>query len=363
MLGSALADLQTYTDNRLDPSLDEIRYLAGIVGDRPSQYAKSPVLWNAAFRRLNWDARFIPLDVKEQNLKGMVDALRETDRLLGFSVTVPYKVKILPLLDEVDPTAQRIGAVNTVVRTEEGRLIGTNTDGIGFLNTVQPLFPSLNGLKVLMIGAGGAARAVGFTLAQYLKEGHLAIANRSKEAAISLARDIDAITHHASAIGEEEIPSWSSSVDLIVNCSTKGQSGVRTLPNGYRTILEPYSSLGPASPALFREEQFSQDSEIYRWWFQNSLADIEKNHRVSVQTVLKMPQGVVAYDLIYSPLETAFLRHCRFVGCRSVNGKGMNLAQAADAFCDKVCRRILIQEGVAPRAAYDRVIEIMSEVW
>ena len=125
--------LQAQVVNRLDAGADKRERFAGIIGDRPSQYAKSPSLWNAVFKALELDATYLAFDVDEPKLKGLCDALRGSERLLGCNVTVPYKVKILEYLDDLDPKARGIGAINTIVRTGDGRLIGYNTDGSGFL--------------------------------------------------------------------------------------------------------------------------------------------------------------------------------------------------------------------------------------
>ena len=100
-------------------------------------------------------------------LEAVVDAARKVDRLAGFNVTVPYKIQIIPFLDELDARARRIQAVNTVVREPDGRLVGYNTDGQGFIDSIvrmpaadgRPLVPDLTGAQVLVLGAGGAARA------------------------------------------------------------------------------------------------------------------------------------------------------------------------------------------------------------
>ena len=360
---SEVEELQQHLVNRLDPVLSQARYFAGIIGDRPSQYAKSPTLWNAAFKSLRWEALFVPFDVNSHQLAGMVTALRRSDRLLGFSVTVPYKVSILEHLDELDPKARQIGAVNTVVRTPEGRLIGYNTDGIGFLRTLSPLFASLRGLTVVMIGAGGAARAVGFYLAEAIGDGALFIANRTRESADSLAREIHSSYRNASALDEKDLPQVAASADLIVNCSTRGQGGIRKLSDGSQTILEPYSCLAPASPVSFRDESVPSGEEFHRHWFEQSYPDIERNNRLSAEVVVKIQSSTIGYDLIYSPLESVFLRQMRLTGHRVIQGKQMNIEQAADAFCEKVCRRILSEAGLGAPATFQGIVKVMSEVW
>ena len=112
----------------------------------------------------NIDAHYLPFQVENQDLPAAIKGLKAIG-VLGFNVTVPHKTAIIPLLDKVDELALSIGAVNTVVN-EDGKLIGYNTDGYGFLKGLNAYITSLSDKKVLIIGAGGAARAIYFTLAK-----------------------------------------------------------------------------------------------------------------------------------------------------------------------------------------------------
>lgn len=364
MLTSDLTELASLISNPVPPRALETATVCGILGDRPSQYAKSPSLWNAAFQSLKLDALFLAWDVEEANLGAVVGCLRQSERILGFSVTVPYKVKILEHLDELDPKARQIGAVNTVARTKDGGWIGYNTDGIGFMKSLPPFFPSLQGLRVLLLGAGGAARSVGFCLAEAIGSGEIIVSNRSKQKAQSLAGEISNFYKNARGIGEEEISAVLPKVDLVVNCTTKGQGGLRQLPGGKVTLLEPYSSLAPASPGVFTAaEEASQGPAFTRRWLESSWADIEENRRRSVERILKTAPRAVAYDLIYSPLESVFLRQARWAGLRTSNGKWMNIAQAADALTEKVCRDLLRRRGGDPAQIERSVFETMAAIW
>lgn len=367
-----LVNLQTHLANPLDSAATDAHRLAGIIGDRPSQYAKSPSLWNAVFRRLKLDAAFAPFDVDEPKLASVVAALRGMDRVLGFSVTVPYKVKIIPLLDALDEKARQIGAVNTVVRSDEGRLVGYNTDGSGFLTSLTgndlpgqaPLLPSVEGAQAMLIGAGGAARAVAFYLAEAIgADGQLTIANRSADAAERLAADVGRAYGNARAIAEDEIPLIARSVSLLVNCSTKGQSGLRRVASDRVTLLEPYSALASAQPASLVDRPSESREDVARAIFEASLDDITRNNDLSAHTAVAIPRTTVGYDLVYDPRDTVFCRHLRWSGHRVANGKGMNIAQAADALFEKVCRGYLGGRGLLTADGYRQVVGIMSEVW
>ena len=125
---SDLGNIQGCITNKLNEEVESVSYFVGIVGDRPSQYAKSPTIWNPTLKKFEFDTFYVAFDVEEDHLSDLLKALKAHPQLLGFNVTVPYKVKILPLLDELDSKAKRIGAVNTVVRDHEGRLVGLHQD-------------------------------------------------------------------------------------------------------------------------------------------------------------------------------------------------------------------------------------------
>lgn len=364
--------LQRYLSNPIDPAAAEHRWIAGIIGERPSLYAKSPRLWNAAFQALKLDAIFLPFDVAESNLEPLVQVMRESSQLVGFSVAVPYKIRITGLLDELDPKARQIGAVNTVVRTPEGRLIGYNTDGQGAIDSLVRRLPGqpssfaepLSGLRVLLIGAGGAARAAAVYLGEAIgPSGRLVITNRTPQTAVALAREVVQLFHNASAVTAESLEREASAADLIINATVLGQTGIRRLPDGRATSLEPYSPLAPANPAALPLADFEDERAFYAAWFAASLRDIELNHLQSATTLQHVPCSSRCFDLNYAPLETTLLVQARLSGKRTLNGKGMNIAQAADAFVSHVMRSHLLAVGLEPETCYQTVWETMAAIW
>ncbi len=369
-LPNDIARVQACIDNRLDRNVVGKKKIAGIIGDAPSHYAKSPSLWNAAFRALGMKAVYLPFDVDHSRLPELVHALKKSDQVMGVNVTVPYKVKIMEYLDGLDEKARQIKAVNTIVRTQDGQLVGYNTDGAGFLESMvtpqpgeeDPFVESLKGIDVLIIGAGGSARAVAFHLAEVVGNGRLLISNRTPESARSLADDIKKVFGNARLIKEEEVPEHAPKAGLIINCSTKGQGGIRKTADGKVTSLEPYSALAPANPAAIAESEYGKP-HFYRDWLSASLTDIEANNRLSLRTALSVPLHVGFCDLIYFPTETVFLRHGRLSGHRTMNGKGMNVAQAVDAFFHKVCKEYLKKLGKHNAGTYRRIFKAMFEAW
>lgn len=289
---------------------------------------------------------------------------------MGANVTVPYKVRVLDLLDSLDEKAAQIRAVNTIVKAKDGKLVGYNTDGSGFIESIlnprygqgAPFVKSLKGVDVLMIGAGGSARAVAFYLAGLLGKGTFFICNRTMETAVSLAEEVKNLFGNAKAIHERDIPKWAPKAGLIVNCSTKGQGGIRKTSDGRVTMLEPYSALAPAHPVTLPGSDEGKP-ELYRDFLGASLSDIEANNEASLRLAVSIPLNVKFCDLVYFPLETVFLRHGRLSGHETLNGKGMNVAQAADAFFNKICKGMLREGKLHNLKAYQSIVETMSSAW
>jgi shikimate dehydrogenase len=362
---SDITAIQNCITNGLDNAVIGDRRIAGVIGDGPSHYSKSPALWNAAFGHLGINAIYLPFDVDDAHLGELVFALLACHRFMGMNVTVPHKVRITEFLDELDPGAERIQAVNTVVRTPPGRLVGYNTDGEGFIESIlrrQPgrrkaFIKSLQGVDVLLLGAGGSARAVAFHLSDHLNSGKLVISNRTLEHAASLATEIRKLGGNAIAIGEAEVSDWASKVGLIINSTTKGQGGLRKLSHDEVTTLEPFSSLAPAQTPVLRHFN-GNEAEAQQRCRALAAAEIESNNKISLAIAGSIPKTVGFYDLIYHPEETVFLHHGALTSHPTMNGKSMIINQAVIAFCRRICHPEL-------RAAETtrEILEVMYRAW
>jgi len=365
---SDTAAIQKLIFNRLDESANGDKSIAGIIGDGPSHYSKSPALWNAAFSRLGMNAIYSPFDVDDARVGALLRTLRNSQCFMGVNVTVPHKVRVIDFLDELDGGASRIGAVNTIVKNPDGSLIGYNTDGEGFIDSLllsslgQPdaFMHSLDGMDVLLLGAGGSARAVAFHLSDWIGKGKLIIANRTLEHARSLAGEIQQAGRQAIAIDETEVSSFAMTVGLIINSTTKGQGGVRKLTDSKATILEPYSALAPANPPIL---YVGQGANFEQQWNAQAAADIRANNRSTESLVQSIPQDTRFYDLVYHPEETVFLRQGRLTGHRTMNGKSMIVHQAVRAFCKHVCLQQLIAIGKNDDETFHTVTEVMFRAW
>jgi shikimate dehydrogenase len=200
--------------------------VVGIFGD-PVAHTLSPVMHNAALQKAGIDAVYVPFHVTPALLPEAVRALRAL-QMPGINLTIPHKEAVCSLLDELDPLAERIGAVNTIVN-RDGRLSGHNTDGLGLLQAIGgDLGIAVQGRRVLVVGAGGAARAAVVALAG-AGASWIGIANRTRERAeklrAELAPRLEGTALAALPLSTELPACLEEGVDLLVNSSAAGLKG------------------------------------------------------------------------------------------------------------------------------------------
>jgi shikimate dehydrogenase len=237
--------------------------LYGVIGN-PVRHSLSPIIHNGVFQRMGLNAVYLAFEVN--NLEEAMNGIRELG-LRGLSVTLPFKTQVLPYLDHIEDFAWKIRSVNTIVN-EEGRLVGYNTDGRGALEALEEKV-DLKGKKVLLLGAGGTARAIGFGLKE--KGSQVIISNRSLDKANNLAKDLGFVCKPLSSINEPEF-------DVMINATSVGM-----VPNHAESPL----------PKKFLRE------------------------------------GRVVMDIVYEPLWTKLLREAEEQGCVIINGLEMLAWQGA----------------------------------
>ncbi|MDQ2783646.1 MAG: shikimate dehydrogenase [Chloroflexota bacterium] len=242
----------------------------------PLGHSLSPAFHTAAFRAAGIDATYRLADVLPENLAATVAALRAAD-VYGANVTVPYKQDVLPFLDALSDEATTLGAVNTIVN-DNGRLTGLNTDGPGFAADIRAQGIVVTGRPVVLLGAGGAARAVAAALVG-MAVGRLMIANRTPERASAIQRQYPAIAT-ATGITDHELTDILPDVALLINATSVGLHG----------------------------------DEI----------------PIAAELLARLPPTATVYDLIYRP--TALLRAARQRDLRAVDGLGMLIHQGALAW-------------------------------
>ncbi|HMB83907.1 MAG TPA: shikimate dehydrogenase [Terriglobales bacterium] len=249
---------------RID-QVDAATRIYGVAGD-PIEHTLSPVIMNAALRRENVNGVYLPLHAK--TLKDLIHCVREIP-LHGLSITMPYKQAILPHLDNTDAHTTKIGACNTVVRGQDGKLYGFNTDIAGIIRPLEQRL-SIASAKVLVLGAGGAARAAVFGLKE--RGAEVWILNRTSLKAQKLARQAKARTLKRADLRK-------IAFDVIINATSVGMGNPRDCP--------------------------LKDEEI---------------------------QARVVFDMVYDPVETHLLQVARAKGIAVIPGVEMFVQQAARQF-------------------------------
>ncbi len=246
-----------------------------VIGD-PIEHSKSPAMHNAWFEEMSIDATYIPIHVSSEQLESAVAGLK-TLGASGWNVTIPHKTAIIPYLDELDESAQKMGAVNTVVRTTNGKLKGFNTDGVGFVRSLEEAVGSSHKDKpVLLVGAGGAARGIAFAMQQ---QGYndLTITNRT--------------VANAQAIVDE-----------------MGIGRAISLKEAEETLAE-FSIIVQMTSAGLATGNFSMPFSLNR-----------------------LEKGAIVADIVYNPLMTPFLQAAEQKGAIIINGLGMFVHQGAIAY-------------------------------
>jgi len=362
-----LSALQGLVNNRLSPDELRGRRMAVAIGDGASAPGARAALWNAGFEAIGLDAACVPLEVPRGRLAEVIAALRGGEAFLGGSVAPPYRREVVALLDVVDPDAARIGAVNLFVRTREGRLVGANTEGAAALRVLTDPASGimaagrLTNVRAILIGAGGAAQALAFHLWDEMTDGELLIANRTRAGAEGLAKRLAEMRDgRVSAIPEEGLAERVAWTDLVINASSKGQAGIRRLPDGRWTCLEPYSALAQAQPAALVAPASGEPAEFFQEWYRASAPELQRNHQISLQISARLPKSALCCDLIDEPWETPFLRHMRWSGHRTRNGVAVTLHQAADALEAHVCREWLEATGRDSGEVRGRIFDAMA---
>ncbi|MEE9542290.1 MAG: shikimate dehydrogenase [Thermodesulfobacteriota bacterium] len=257
--------------------------LIGIFGD-PIEQTLSPAIQNAALAELGLDMVYVPFHIPPEGLEGAIEAVRALD-MAGVNITIPHKEKVMAFLDEITEEARNIGAVNTVVN-KDGKLIGHNTDGAGYVKSLslETSF-DLEGKNVVLIGAGGAARGILSAVLNELPK-RVTIANRTLEKAQGLASDFaekSKIEIKAVPIEKDSLLEYIKEADLLVNST----------------------SLGMGAKVPFNTLVLSLD---------------------------KAPKEMIVSDIVYKPLDTALLKSARREGLKVHKGLGMLIHQGALGF-------------------------------
>jgi len=253
-----------------------------IIG-HPVAHSLSPLMHNTAFEALGLDCRYEAIDVEADDLQETVSGLKER-AIDGFNVTLPHKQQIMPLLNDIEEEAQVIGAVNMVVRRNDG-FVGLNTDLMGFSQSVAPFKSRIENANVLLLGAGGVARAALYGLLQSNQPARVLVLNRSLEHAEELVAVFSAVhpetTLSSESLFDDNLQKTVDEADVIINATSVG--------------MKPYPDASPLEDVKFR-----------------------KKHLIM--------------DLVYTPRETKLLKTAADAGATTLSGLEMFLHQGAAAF-------------------------------
>lgn len=252
----------------------------GVIGN-PVEHSLSPALHNAAFQKLGLN--FVYLAWRVESIGDAIKGLRALGNFRGASVTIPHKVAAIPFLDEVEATARHIGAINTIV-SEDGKLTGSNTDATGALRALQEGKAPLNDGSVVLLGSGGAARAIAFALASEARVRRLHLLGIEEQERRNLASDLKTktgVTVADAYLDEASLKVVLPEAQILIHCTPIGMA-----PKIGKSCV-PVQHLHP---------------------------------------------GLTVMDIVYNPRETQLLADAKAAGCRTIAGLEMFLFQAAAQF-------------------------------
>ena len=254
--------------------------LCGVLGN-PVEHSLSPAIHNAAFQHLGLNYVYLAFQV--ETVKEAVEGIRALGNIRGFSVTIPHKVSTMSYLDTIDGTARHIGAINTIVKTDD-RLTGYNTDASGALESLRQARTPLADQHVLILGSGGAARAVAFGLALHEPIATLTILGIIDEERTNLTADLrkgTKVTIHEARLNEENLGRALAQAQVLIHCTPLGMH-----PKVDGTCVPKH--------------------------------------------LLKA--NLTVMDIVYNPRETRLLREAKEIGCATIPGLEMFLNQAITQF-------------------------------
>jgi shikimate dehydrogenase len=253
--------------------------VCGVIGE-PIEHSLSPLMHNAAFEACKLDSVFLAFRVKPSEIENAVNGMRALN-IRGLNVTMPHKSAVIKYLDRVDLSAQIVNSVNTIL-SKENLLFGFNTDGVGAMKALKENGVDLKGRKVLLLGAGGAARAIAYTMAKEADE--LAVLNRTLKQAQALAKLLEKSCNKKIATGSlspSDIQRNLQDSDILINATSVG--------------MKPKAEESLVTPNLLR----------------SSLAVL---------------------DIVYNPLETKLAKDAKAAGAKVISGVEMLIYQGAASF-------------------------------
>jgi shikimate dehydrogenase len=261
-------------------SISPSTQFCAVIGN-PVSHSLSPAIHNAAFAELDLD--FVYVACRVEDVKNALAGMRALYNFRGMSITIPHKIEAMKHVDEIAEVDRSIGSINTVIN-EQGKLLGFGTDGPGALKAIVDAGVEIDGKTILMLGSGGAARAISFTLARDAKPEGLSILDIDENMLQQLTTDLRAGTDaliKSELLSEGSLSAAMEDADIVIHCTPIGMH-----PNEDASLI-------PAE--LFQPEQ-------------------------------------VVFDIVYTPLETKLLADARSRGLKTISGVDMFINQAVLQF-------------------------------
>lgn len=254
--------------------------LCAVIGN-PIAHSLSPAIHNAGYKERDLD--FVYVAFRVEDVKHALAGMRAFENFRGMSITIPHKVEAMKYVDDIADVDRSIGSINTVIN-ENGRLVGLGTDGPGALKAIDDAGVSVNGKRILMLGSGGAARAIAFTLARNTELRELSLLDINDRMLRQLATDLKAGTDASitsELLTESTLSAAMKTAEIIVHCTPIG--------------MHPKEGVSLVPVELFRP-------------------------------------GQVVFDIVYTPLETKLLADARSQGLKTISGVNMFVNQAVLQF-------------------------------
>ena len=269
-----------------------MRKIVGLFG-YPVAHSISPVFHNAAFKKLNLDFTYLPFSVRPKDLKKATEGIKALN-IVGMNVTIPHKTEILPYLDKVSPEVKEIGAVNTIFN-KNGKLVGYNTDAIGFLSSLrEDLKFNPEGKSIFLLGAGGVAYAVTYALIKK-KARKITIINKPHQMAKSLIKHFKKIakgcTFKLVDFSQRNNQKLISQADILINATSVG--------------------MNPKDPSLIKKELLSRNLLIFDVVYNRETALIKAAKKRGLEAIgglnMLVRQGAASFEIWTgkkAPIET-----------------------------------------------------------
>jgi len=253
----------------------------GVIG-HPIEHSLSPVMHNSVFKHLGLGYEYLKFDVHPKDLGKFIENCKENN-FIGLNVTIPHKISVIRFLDKISEEARLINAVNTI-KFEDKTAIGFNTDGLGCVRALLEWIEEIKGKRILVLGAGGASRAISFQLA--IEGADLLISNRTYDRALTLGNEIrEKVGKRVEIVkfSHDEMKNFINDIDVLINATSVGM--------------------------------FPKVDEI----------------PIPEDLLKFLNEDAVVMDIVYNPIETKLLREAKALGFKTVDGVGMLVYQGAES--------------------------------